>query len=382
MQRDELVEQALDVLPDGLDETYNRIVRQIEHRKPEMKDLAVRALMWVLYAKRPLSATELQHALATKRAFPTKRHIKPDSIDVILEACGNLVVLENNVVRPTHYSVQEFFTKPRSATFQEPMQRSLVDSYLMHENLACVCMKYLLLEKLDVPCPNSTELDRRVRTIAFACYAAHYFDYHVQKAATLSSKLSGLVEDLLKQDGSSLAAILQLRRVDSNSLLNSIYFHFSAVSYPVVAGTIIFGTQLFEIDEIKTHWLENASPKYALHQAVKTGSLNAVRWLLDLEIQVDEQDDEGISPIYYASMEGHTEVVSFLCERRADVNSLGGYYGNALQAASFHGDSATVELLLSKGADVNAQGGGGYGNALQAGLANGSDSAIIKGARN
>ena len=42
-----------------------------------------------------------------------------------------------------------------------------------------------------------------------------------------------------------------------------------------------------------------------------------------------------------------------------------GEYGNALQAASCDGHEAVVQLLLNKGADVNAQ-GGVYGNALQA----------------
>ena len=50
---------------------------------------------------------------------------------------------------------------------------------------------------------------------------------------------------------------------------------------------------------------------------------------------------------------------------QADVNSQGGEYGNALQAATYGGHKAIVQLLLDKQADVNAQ-GGYYGNALQA----------------
>ena len=49
----------------------------------------------------------------------------------------------------------------------------------------------------------------------------------------------------------------------------------------------------------------------------------------------------------------------------ADVNTQGGEYRNALQAASYRGHEEVVELLLAKGADVNAQ-SGRYGNALQA----------------
>jgi len=58
-----------------------------------------------------------------------------------------------------------------------------------------------------------------------------------------------------------------------------------------------------------------------------------------------------------ASLKGDRGVVELLLERGADVNAQGGEYGNALQAASVWGDREVVELLLDKGADVNAQGG-------------------------
>jgi ankyrin repeat protein len=48
----------------------------------------------------------------------------------------------------------------------------------------------------------------------------------------------------------------------------------------------------------------------------------------------------------------------------------GGHYGNALQAASIEGHEGLVQLLLDKGASVNAR-GGEYGNALQAASAGG-----------
>ena len=309
MRRDELVEEALDTLPEDLDETYIRIVQRVEHRKPAMKDLALRALMWILYAKRPLLTEEFQYALATERAFHAKTDIDPDSIDVILEACGNLVVQENGIVRPTHYSVQEFFTKPRSATSQEPIQRSLVNSSLVHETLACVCMKYMQLEKLDAPCQDPhIDLYRRrqVTRMAFAWYATRYFDYHIQKAmANLSPELSGLLEDLLQQDGLSLAAILQLEKGTMATQFMAQYFPISVRSH-IRLLKVQSSSEPYNYSRSmrSRRWLGNAAPKYALHHASRTGSLNAVRWLLDLGIQVDEQDDEGISPIYYACRHG------------------------------------------------------------------------------
>ncbi|EWZ78319.1 hypothetical protein FOWG_17404 [Fusarium oxysporum f. sp. lycopersici MN25] len=56
-------------------------------------------------------------------------------------------------------------------------------------------------------------------------------------------------------------------------------------------------------------------------------------------------------------------MVKLLLDNSADVHAKGGYYGNALQAASKGGHEQIVQLLLDKGANVNTQ-GGEYGNAL------------------
>ena len=47
---------------------------------------------------------------------------------------------------------------------------------------------------------------------------------------------------------------------------------------------------------------------------------------------------------------GHEKVVELLLSMGAEVNAQGGPYGNALRAASFKGNEKVVELLLNKGA--------------------------------
>jgi ankyrin repeat protein len=47
-------------------------------------------------------------------------------------------------------------------------------------------------------------------------------------------------------------------------------------------------------------------------------------------------------------------VVQILLEKGAEVNAQGGGYGNALQAASEGGHEKVVQILLEKGAEVNA----------------------------
>jgi hypothetical protein len=50
-------------------------------------------------------------------------------------------------------------------------------------------------------------------------------------------------------------------------------------------------------------------------------------------------------------------VTTLLIEYGAKVNAQGGYYGNALQAASWRGHMAIVRLLVRSGAGVVALGG-------------------------
>ena len=54
--------------------------------------------------------------------------------------------------------------------------------------------------------------------------------------------------------------------------------------------------------------------------------------------------------------------MKLLLENGAGVNAEGGHFGNALQAASYGGNEATVKLLLENRAGVNAE-GGYFGNA-------------------
>ena len=68
--------------------------------------------------------------------------------------------------------------------------------------------------------------------------------------------------------------------------------------------------------------------------------------------------------LHAAAAAGRESVVQLLLEKGADVNAQGGQYGNALHAAVLGGHKRIVQLLLEKGADVNAL--GPHGNPLQA----------------
>jgi len=62
------------------------------------------------------------------------------------------------------------------------------------------------------------------------------------------------------------------------------------------------------------------------------------------------------SALYYFSLLGLNTAVELSISRGADVNTQGGEYVTALTAAAHHGHEKIVRLMLANGANVNAQG--------------------------
>ncbi|KAJ5675431.1 hypothetical protein N7462_008328 [Penicillium macrosclerotiorum] len=114
----------------------------------------------------------------------------------------------------------------------------------------------------------------------------------------------------------------------------------------------------------------------ALHLAAFNGHEQEVHFLIAIKKQdVNMADDAKTTPLMWASQNGHDRIVQILLERGADVNAQGGDYGTALCAASFCGYDQIVQILLEQGADVNAQ-GGDYGTALYAASCRGHDQIV------
>jgi hypothetical protein len=108
---------------------------------------------------------------------------------------------------------------------------------------------------------------------------------------------------------------------------------------------------------------------------------NVLKWLvfgegrltledLHVAIAIDPEDE-----CMDESIHGYEPIVQLLLGKGAEVNAQGGDYGNALQAASAGDHESIVHLLLDKGAEVNTQ-GGHYGNALRAASIRGHEAVV------
>jgi hypothetical protein len=101
------LQNALSTLPDGLFETYDRILKQIDESDHEH---VIRILKWLVGSERPMTLAELAEAIAidpTKDQFDlSDRFMDPDEV---LELCGSLIsVRHDRKVVLAHFSVQEY----------------------------------------------------------------------------------------------------------------------------------------------------------------------------------------------------------------------------------------------------------------------------------
>ena len=65
------------MLPAELDGTYKEAMARITAQPKQDREIAERALTWITYARRPLSLTGLQHALAIS---PGTTHLDPEAV--------------------------------------------------------------------------------------------------------------------------------------------------------------------------------------------------------------------------------------------------------------------------------------------------------------
>lgn len=114
--------RALKLLPSGseaYDEAYKDVMERIKGQFPDSQLLAERVICWVAYTKRPLTATEIQHALAIEEGESRLDKENIPQIEDLVSVCASLVTIDNgsNIVRFVHYTAQEYFERSQAQWF-------------------------------------------------------------------------------------------------------------------------------------------------------------------------------------------------------------------------------------------------------------------------
>ena len=355
------LDRLLGSLPQSLDETYERMLCNIDHGLIED---ARRILALLCFAPRPLTVRELIDGIAVEiyhsPRLNRKRRLQ-DSND-IREICLGFIDIGlgadptdetyyekelTSIVRIAHFSVQEYLESDR-IRHQKARKFSLT-SGIEHAEIAQICLIYLL-----DPALSSSELNETVlKEYPLAQFAATYWYHHYKEAVCSDSKLVNLALKLFQRQETFLTWV-RLHDIDrpwrTRDQINLFMDHIAAPVY--YASLLGLDQVLYEL--INTGQPESMAP-------ISTSKASKI---------INAQGGEYGNALQAASVEGHKKVVEQLLDKGAKINAQGGQLGNALQAASWTGDEKVMQLLLDKGAKINAQ-GGMFGNALQMASARG-----------
>jgi len=151
---------TLKELPESLDETYERILKEI--KKPN-RGFAQRVLQCLVVAIRPLRVAELAEVLAVdlddSEGIP-RLNVDwrwEDQEQALLVACSSLIAIveagdgdsdveigDSRVVQFSHFSVKEFLTSSRLSTASGEVSAYRIDLENAHTTLAQACLGVLL----------------------------------------------------------------------------------------------------------------------------------------------------------------------------------------------------------------------------------------------
>jgi hypothetical protein len=90
------VRRALEELPRELDATYDDVIHRMELQSREHVVIAKKVLCWVAFALRPLSITELKHALAIEPGMCDIEDGDLPDDEMMISACVGLVTVESD----------------------------------------------------------------------------------------------------------------------------------------------------------------------------------------------------------------------------------------------------------------------------------------------
>ncbi|PVI05179.1 hypothetical protein DM02DRAFT_668413 [Periconia macrospinosa] len=133
------IEDILGDLTTSVDEAYRKTFDRLKEKSKQKQELVDKVLLWLCYARRPLTAEELEVAVAYQWNEQEEEFVMRSRVPrkIILETCLGLVVHEQSgAIRLVHKSLESWFkTNYRSNIDPEAyLGRSLL-SYLSHQSI-------------------------------------------------------------------------------------------------------------------------------------------------------------------------------------------------------------------------------------------------------
>ena len=391
----------LERLPKTLDETYERILKDINE---DNREYARRLLHCLAVSIRPLRVEELAEILAfdfddAHEGIP-KFHAGwrwKDKEDAVLSTCSSLIAVVDSrdfigrmsrVVQYSHFSVKEFLISDRLASSTPDVSRYHIIPGPAHTILAQVCLGFLL------------HFDHRIYRecvggFPFAGYAAEHWVAHA-RFDDVASRVKNGMRSLFDPNKPHLLAWLRIYNIDSEldvhewdtpnplyyaslcgfhdlvehlvpnhpQLVNAIHGLFES---PLLAALSRNHIRVAEFllrhgGNVNVWGPKKQTPVHCAilcyHWPHDDMTMRVVPFLLNHGADVNARDDDLCTPLHLAAKDQLLDVSQRLLEHGADVNSRNDK-GEAPLHMTYYNERFNPDhlprLLLEHGANANAQ---------------------------
>jgi ankyrin repeat protein len=414
------VSQNKSLIAATYNERYDLALERITHQPGYQADLARATLAWMAFAYRPLTPAELCHAIAMDLS-DDQSDLSQDyipKVGLLVSRCAGLVTVDEqaNVVRPVHYTTQEYLQHNMEKWFPDCKKR-----------LASTCLSYLLLDEFKRGGREPDEDDEddedelnqdRLRRYPFFRYVAHHWGKHVQIVEDqVATEILTVLQNSKILDSISSVTTLRftpgtypthrwyrwvaldpLCIVVRDGLLQTLRYyltdgHYAANSdshtyklskfFPEAAANGHLDTVQLILDFWADHMLDESDAKdKALEEAANSGHEQIMRILiqrgahirycmetyidgvperslrlaLQFGFEVDVRDSFGNTALQIAANRGYFQLARILLEHGADPQAKSKRMGPPLEEAVCSRNSNTIQLLIDRGIDVDAQG--------------------------
>ncbi|KFY32155.1 hypothetical protein V493_00461 [Pseudogymnoascus sp. VKM F-4281 (FW-2241)] len=352
------------------DDAYNDAMERIEGQLAGEKQLAKQVLSWITCAKRPLTTSELEHALAVELGESQFDEENLSPIEDMVSVCAGLVTVDE----------------------ESAIIRWFPDA---ENDITKICLTYISFKDFEIGiCRDDEELEERLQSNPLYDYASHNWGLHARKGFTLIPEIINFLQTKAQVEASSqalfarksylgysqrfarqmtglhLAAYFGLQDAVNSSLQTGLAANLvdsygrtplswaAGCGHEAVAQLLLNkGAELDAEDEDSYSEYSQRYPRRmtGLHLAAYFGVEMPFNVFHEIGLISHLQDSYGRTPLSWAAGCGHEAVAQLLLNKGAEVDAKNKNGETPLYLAAQRGHKAVAQLLLNKGAEVDAK---------------------------
>ncbi|OPB41991.1 hypothetical protein A0O28_0031080 [Trichoderma guizhouense] len=344
-----IIYRAPEELSSSLDATFDEILLEIDN---SLQSQVISSLKWLTFSFECLTIDLFTEILAqhTVKSAPLDEAEKLSPPHNALECLSGLVVADEHHVRLAEPSIKEYLTSsrirhgPASAFSFTETEAHL---YIAHSSL----IHHLDCNPPGIPQPSENE---KPNVSKLKTYAARNWPLHLEMVPRSAWPLETAQAANLALAMRSPSLFSMIDSLTGCPFLNTDAWTNPLIYTAYLGATQL--TEMVISEGLDMHeYITQGDLNIALLNASSAGNLETVRLLVDKGAVVDLENATPRNPLTQAALGGHTEVVRFLLENEIMAAALDGTDVRkwTLNAAAAESHFDIIELLVRGGTEID-----------------------------